>query len=232
MSRPGSPPPKGFQEDLVEDGDGESPFSYESLTDDSKEVWLIRCPLNFPTEALDGVSIPVNDNQGADKPVLKLNDVEVAGKNSTKGKGKGGISFGLFHLGGAKAGDVAQLGEMAEMKCLCPDTDSSGYKCASKSFQRFFSILPMVEVPGFDSFEKTGSEILHAPYVPRVHPPYMKLQFEPFGSTTAGSALESVKSQYTGADKNQESKSKEKKRKADDGVKKEKLAESPKKKKK
>ncbi|KAJ3204432.1 hypothetical protein HDU67_009509, partial [Dinochytrium kinnereticum] len=146
-----SPPPKGFTLETIKN-DTSNPFTFPNIEDnDDKELWLIRVPLNFQIDTLSNLSIPLTQPK-KETPLIKISNIE---RVSGKGKSAAGsaMPYGLFDADPENSGDAAELGEMAELKCLLPDAE------ASKKFNRFFNVVPIVEVPTIETLSKVGNEI-------------------------------------------------------------------------
>ncbi|KAJ3388032.1 hypothetical protein HDU80_011797 [Chytriomyces hyalinus] len=208
-------------EDHVVESDSEEPVAVERLRvapkgykateikqDDSlaisqdSELVVIRVPLDFPVDALDGIEIPLENLSAAAS--LTTIEVEKPTKSKSAASSKPITKYALNSLSVPVPGVTAvggEIGEMDEFVALLPDAKSGGYKISSKKFTRHFSITPVApKLPTAADFVKSAHEIQNIPYKARVHPDGLKPQYVPFGAETEGKALKESMGRYTPSD--------------------------------
>ncbi|KAI9337495.1 hypothetical protein BDR26DRAFT_935579 [Obelidium mucronatum] len=206
-------PPKGFQEIGPQSSD--KPFAKSAIDGKDKniEIIVIRVPIDFPLESLNGLEIPLESDtsKSASTSLATIKVAKaVAPSKSKKSKSEGKessinkVEYGVFNLAGSTgilgAGGIGgEIGEMDEFLPLLPDVKSGGYKIASKSFTRHLSIAPLnSKIPSPSDFVDAANTLKNIPYEARVHPEGMKPQYEPYGATTEGSSLAESLERYSG----------------------------------
>ncbi|KAK9768777.1 hypothetical protein K7432_000297 [Basidiobolus ranarum] len=157
----------------------ESHFQVSEL-DESKELWLIRVPVEITTEQLNGLKIKLPE--GKSKKIASL-------------KGSSEQEYELFETLEENEKVNSRGGqEMDAMYCLLPNNSKgNSYSSAPAKFTRKLNLVQKVDIP--DSTE-VATTIRDREYVPREHPEGLKMRFKPYGFDTGDkrdiSSVESV----------------------------------------
>ncbi|KAJ3280010.1 hypothetical protein HDU76_009321, partial [Blyttiomyces sp. JEL0837] len=194
--------PTGYEETPLQESEFSTDFEKAAVDeDDDVELWLIKVPHDFPITNLDHFEIPIASSTSG-KPLTQIEIVAPSQPQArtSKGKAKQGPSELMFELHEVKVGQAGgnggEVGEMAEMKCLLPDKKSGQLRLSTKPFSRYLNLIPKVNIPSQDELKSAGEVVRSAPYIARLHPEDMKVQYEPFGSSTEGPALKESLERY------------------------------------
>ncbi|CAO3687779.1 unnamed protein product [Umbelopsis ramanniana] len=149
-----------------------SPFDYEQLADDDKELWLIRVPHNITSSDLVGMKFKLPGDRSPGKSLGKLS------KHSS--------SYSMYR--------VPEALEESDENIMCGGQEMSGFRClvpymkrkgklgfAPKPIKHKLILDEKVEIP--DTTE-IGEEIKNKPWPIREQPQGMQMRFKPYGFDT------------------------------------------------
>ncbi|KAJ3188520.1 hypothetical protein HK101_009119 [Irineochytrium annulatum] len=108
-----------------------------------------------------------------------------------------GLSYGVYEVTGLgpDVGAAGSFGEMGEVCCLIEDRETGRFFDPLR-IDRFLTIAPVLDIPMEEVFADAGRAIREQPYLPRAHPPGLKIQYEPFGASTDAEPLRESLERY------------------------------------